>query len=230
MVKYLLREKAYHLLKQKIVRSEYAIGEQLVEPKLCQELEIGRTPVREALQQLASENLVKILPRKGVFVNDINIVEWRHLLESRIMIEVYCARKAVTMATAASINGLRALFDDIDTLVTERSIPELLDIDNRFHMGILALVENPVISEIGSKIYNQLLRTWFVSFSRRSTDEILTTTREHLALLDAIETGQPDLAERHVMHHLKSYSDKIGSSVAEEVFPSPAPVHGEYTF
>lgn len=227
MVKYLLREKAYHLLKQKIVRSEYAIGEQLLEPKLCKELGIGRTPVREALQQLASENLVKIIPRKGVFVNEINIMEWRHLLESRIMVEVYCARKAATMVKPARIDELRALFDNIEDLAAERRIPELLDIDNRFHMGILGLVDNPVIYEIGSKIYNQLLRTWFVAFSRRSTAELLTTAREHQVLLDAIESGQPDLAERHVMHHLKSYSDKIVSSVAEDVFQPHAPMHGD---
>ncbi len=75
----MLREKAYTLLKRKIVTLEYPVGSQLMEQEICEELGIGRTPVREALQRLAAEKLVTIIPRRGIFVSDINFGSFKDL-------------------------------------------------------------------------------------------------------------------------------------------------------
>ncbi len=205
----LLRDKAYGLLRHKIVTLEYPIGSQLVEQDICRELGIGRTPVREALQRLAAEKLVTIIPRRGIFVSQINLWELQRLIETRVMIDVFCARTAASIAAPHHIRSLRSLFETAEQWAAERRIPELLEVDRHFHMGIISILDNPFISEMAEKIYDQLMRTWFLSFSRRTNEEIRETVREHLAIVDALEAGQPEAAEREVLRHLESYRRKV---------------------
>ena len=207
----LLRNKAYRILKQNIVTLEYAPGRQIIEKDLCNEIGIGRTPVREALQRLASEKLIKIIPRKGIFISDINMWELSRLMEARIMLEGYCIRKVALLVTKGQIQKLRSFFLKAPELVENRKITDLLEIDRKFHMGLIALMDNFFIEEVAAKIYDQLARTWYLSFSRRSQEELMATVKEHLAIVDALESGRAGAAEQAVMTHLKNYQAKVMS-------------------
>jgi DNA-binding GntR family transcriptional regulator len=211
MSRHLLRDNAYQLLKEKIVTLAYKPGSQLMEQDLCAEIGIGRTPVREALQRLSSEKLIKIIPRKGIFVSDINMWELSRLMEARIMLESFCIRKIVGRVTGDQIEKLRFLFRHTASLADERKIHELLDIDRQFHMGLVGLVDNFFIEEMAAKIYDQLVRTWYLSFSRRSREELMETVDEHLAIVDALDTGHRETAERAMMQHLENYQAKVMS-------------------
>ena len=211
MPNHLLRNKAYSILKQNIVTLEYAPGSQIMEKDLCNEIGIGRTPVREALQRLASEKLIKIIPRKGIFISDINMWELSRLMEARIMLEGYCIRKVALLVTKSQIQKLRSFFLKAPELVENRKITDLLEIDRKFHMGLIALMDNFFIEEVAAKIYDQLARTWYLSFSRRSQEELMATVKEHLAIIDALESGRAGAAEQAVMTHLKNYQAKVMS-------------------
>lgn len=205
----LLRDKADGLLRHKIVTLVYPIGCQLVEQDICRELGIGRTRVREALQRLATEKLVTIIPRRGIFVSQINLWALQRLIETRVMVDLFCARTAASIAAPHHIRFLRNLFETAEQWAAERRIPELLEVDRHFHMGIISILDNPFISEMAEKIYDQLMRTAFLSFSRCTNEEIRETVREHLAIVDALEAGQPEAAEREVLWHLESYRRKV---------------------
>ncbi|SHE55111.1 DNA-binding transcriptional regulator, GntR family [Desulfacinum infernum DSM 9756] len=205
----LLREKAYTLLKRKIVTLEYPVGSQLLEQEICEELGIGRTPVREALQRLAAEKLVTIIPRRGMFVSEINFWELQRLIEARLMVDVFCARTAASIASPVQIRALKDLVGSAQQWAAERRIPDLLETDRRFHLHIVAFLENPFISETAEKIYDQMFRTWFLSFSRRTGDEILDTLNEHLSIVEALEARNPDTAERAVRRHVENYRRKL---------------------
>ena len=110
MSEQLLRDKAYNAIKQKIVTLEYDMGQQLVESDISSQLDLGRTPIREAIQQLSREGLVVIIPRKGVYVSDISMWEFQKLMETRAMLELYCIREAVKLITPNNIADLRNLF------------------------------------------------------------------------------------------------------------------------
>lgn len=205
----LLREKAYTLLKRKIVTLEYPVGSQLMEQEICEELGIGRTPVREALQRLAAEKLVTIIPRRGIFVSDINFWEFQRLVEARLMIDIFCARTAASIASSGQIRSLKDLLVTAQQWAAERRIPELLETDRCFHLQIVAVLENPFISEAAEKIYDQMFRTWFLSFSRRTREEVLETLNEHLLIVEALEERQPDAAEQAVRRHIENYRRKL---------------------
>ena len=88
-----MRDQAFQWLKKKIITLEYPMGSALVENDICQALGMGRTPVREAIQQLAAEGLVSILPRKGTFVSNVSFWDFEKLLETRVMLETHVAKQ-----------------------------------------------------------------------------------------------------------------------------------------
>ncbi len=204
-----LRVQAYQWLKKKIITLEYAMGSHLVENDLCRELGMGRTPVREAVQQLASEGLVNILPRKGCFVSNINLWEFENLLDARIMLETHVVRRLAGIINPEQIAKLRALFDDVPALIKQRDIDALLTIEREFHQGLVTLLDNPYLDTIAENIYDLVTRTWYLSFRRRSQDDLASTLQENLDILERLEQNDADAAEEAVREHVISFKNKV---------------------
>ena len=116
-----LTDKAYSVLEEMIVTLRLEPGEVLSEVALSQELKIGRTPIREALQRLAREGLVLILPRKGILVSDINPRKQLLLLEVRRELERLIARSAAQRATPGEKQAFAAIADGIEKASKDKS-------------------------------------------------------------------------------------------------------------
>src|SRR5438552_17210365 len=93
-------EEAYQRILERIVRLEMAPGSVVNEARLREELGIGRTPIREALQRLGRENLVRSIPHRGTFVTDLNIPDLAPITEVRVVPEAPPARPAPAERTA----------------------------------------------------------------------------------------------------------------------------------
>src|SRR5438552_15886605 len=109
-----LTDRAYASLEELIVTLQLPPGEAVSEAALSKQLGIGRTPIREALQRLARENLVVILPRRGVIVSEINVKTQLRLLEVRREVERLVAKSAARRATdpqRAQFSGLARDFE-----------------------------------------------------------------------------------------------------------------------
>ncbi len=204
-----LRVQAYQWLKKKIITLEYAMGSHLVENDLCRELGMGRTPVREAVQQLASEGLVNILPRKGCFVSNINLWEFENLLDARIMLETHVVRRLAGIINSEQIAKLRALFDDVPALIKRRDIDALLTIEREFHQGLVTLLDNPYLDAIAENVYDLVTRTWYLSFRRRSQNDLASTLQENIDILEKLEQNDADAAEEAVREHVVSFKNKV---------------------
>lgn len=204
-----LRVQAYQWLKKKIITLEYAMGSHLVENDLCRELGMGRTPIREAVQQLASEGLVNIIPRKGCFVSNINLWEFENLLDARIMLETHVVKRLAEIITSDQIDTLRALFADVPALIQKRDIDALLMIEREFHQGLVTLLDNPFLDAIAENIYDLVTRTWYLSFRRRSQDDLASTLQENLDILDKLAKNDADAAEEAVRSHVISFKNKV---------------------
>jgi len=87
-------DKAYKQIKEKIVTIEMKPGAVIREVELMADLKLGRTPIREALKRLQSENLVIATPRRGMFVSDVAITDLTQIYEIRVELEALCARLA----------------------------------------------------------------------------------------------------------------------------------------
>src|SRR5207237_3796488 len=105
-------EEAYARILERIVSLEMPPGSVVNEARLRDELGIGRTPIREALQRLARENLVRSIPHRGTFVTDVNITDLARITEVRVVLESHAARLAAEKLTTSdreAIDGLLAL-------------------------------------------------------------------------------------------------------------------------
>src|SRR6266496_4014258 len=153
---------AYHLIKEKIITLELPPASVIDEARLIAELGLGRTPIREALQRLALDNLVVILPRRGTIVADLNMSDLQKIFEIRIELEVYGVRLAAQRATVAQIAAMEALFEDADTLLRDGDNYQLIRLDHQAHRLLAQAAHNEFLEETLERLYNHVLRLWYV--------------------------------------------------------------------
>src|SRR5947207_10347231 len=104
-------EEAYTRILDRIVSLEMPPGSVVNEARLREELGIGRTPIREALQRLARENFVRSIPHRGTFVTDVNITDLARITEVRIVLEAHAARLATEKLTSADRESIEELLE-----------------------------------------------------------------------------------------------------------------------
>ena len=154
-------------------------------------LEIGRTPVREALRQLARENLVEVHARRGMFVSSVEVGDLAALSEVRARLESFAAGLAAERRTARGPrrDGPRCSRSSKRSLGDGRA---LIDLDQRLHRHVYRCAHNPFLEATLDGYYVLTLRIWFMALDRvaRLDDAV----HEHRALLEAIRDG--DATER----------------------------------
>src|SRR3954463_10047162 len=128
----LLADRAYAALRDRIVQLRIAPGAPINEDQLGRELEMGRTPVREAIKRLALENLVTVFPRRGTFASEINITDLAHISDVRQQLEGHAACRAAERLPGAGRAELEALLERIEAPgAADRD--ELIELDAEIH-------------------------------------------------------------------------------------------------
>jgi|SRR5690348_6314151 len=157
-----LAEKAYQLLVRKITRLDYAPGSVLVEKVLIDDLDIGRTPIREALQRLAIERLVDHLPNRGMFVSEITASGVQEIYEFRALVDGYAAWLAASRATQPQTNELRQLHKYLLRATEDDDVDRYVALDRRFYEILSAAAHNTLVVDAIPRIFNLHLRLWFL--------------------------------------------------------------------
>ena len=197
-----LADKAYHEIRGLIVSLELAPGAVIDEKELIERLEIGRTPVREALRRLAHERLVEVYPRRGMFVTGVDVRELARLSEVREVLEPEAARLAAERATDVDRAELGALLVELDA---GRS--ELIDLDERIHRAVYRAAHNDLLEATLEQYYVLALRIWSIALDR--AHELEEAVEEHRALLEAIQAGDGDRAADTMRAHVQNFEQAM---------------------
>ena len=136
-----LSQKAYEMIRRRIVNLQLPPGQILNENHLQIELGLGRTPIREALLRLSLERLVTIVPRRGIYVNDIGIGDLQQIFEVRIGLEALAARLAAQRGTEAHWTKMDLALKRLDQH-PRADTKELLSIDETCHLVIYDAASN----------------------------------------------------------------------------------------
>src|SRR5256886_6899238 len=192
-------ERAYLLIRDQIVTLRLAPGSVIEEARLRQELGLGRTPIREALQRLAHENLVTFVPHRGTFVSDINLTDLHRLTEVRTEMESYAARLAAERATARDRAQMDALIGELST-IDEADVHNLMRLDQRIHRLVYQATRNAFLQAMLEESFNLSLPIWFLGLDRRA--RLKDAVGEHRQLLDAIGSRDAARAESLLLHHV----------------------------
>jgi DNA-binding GntR family transcriptional regulator len=201
-----LSEKAYRLIKKKVVTLELPPSTVIDEQALMRELDLGRTPIREALQRLDSEGLVNIVPRRGTFVNDISITDLQKIFELRTALEGFCARLAARRITEDQIERMESVLRDIEE-VHNGDPRALMRIDKRFHGLLYAAADNEFLAETLDRLYDLSLRLWHLVLTRLTG--VRHSVEQHRSVLEALKESDEAQAEAHVQAHIVEFQQNI---------------------
>jgi DNA-binding GntR family transcriptional regulator len=205
----LLADRAYAELRDRIVTLQIAPGAPIDEDALGGELEIGRTPVREAIKRLALENLVTVFPRRGTFASDINITDLAAISDVRIQLEGHAAYRAAQRITASQREELDLLLEELARSEGSDDVEALMALDTRVHRFIHRCAGNPYLEETLGRYFNLSLRIWYLVIDR--LPHLFTRVHEHDDLLRAIAEGDADHAREVLAEHVETFEREIRS-------------------
>jgi len=206
-----LRDQAYDVIKHMIITCQLRPGEILSEAVLSTNLDIGRTPIRRAIDRLVGDGLVEVMPRKGSIVKPVSFDEILNIIDIRIVNESFCVRVA---ASSASPEVLAQLHHNLDAMLRSAKLGEIETIarlDQEFHALIAGAARNPIMSDLLSNLHDRSARLWFISL--RANEQHLRVCDEHAAIIDGISRQDPDLAERAMRAHIESFRANISRQI-----------------
>jgi DNA-binding GntR family transcriptional regulator len=214
-----LSEQAYECIKQEIVSLKLPPGSVINEAGLQEKLGLGRTPIREALKRLSLEKLVVIVPRRGMFVNEIGIRDLQQLFEMRLPLESLAARLAAERGTDEHWERMKSALSDLPE--TGANNEALITIDKTCHEIIYEAADNEFLRDTLVTHYALSLRLWYYFLSR--IGDMREVILEHQLILDALQAKDGDKAARLMERHIGTFQEEIqlvmfGSAVPADVF------------
>lgn len=204
-----LSHQAYGRIKQRIVSLELTPGSVLDERSLREELGLGRTPIREALQRLALEKLVVIVPRRGMYVSDIRITSLRQLFEVRLVLEGLAARLAADRGTDQHWAQMEEVLDESPDAQDTADNALLIALDEACHQIIYEAADNEFLLDTLSTMYALSLRLWYFFLNR--IGDMRSAVMEHRRIMEALKRGDGDQASRLMEKHIRTFQEEIQS-------------------
>ncbi len=192
-----------------IVRLDLAPGAVIRDDDLQARLGLGRTPIREALQRLVREQLVVVIPRRGMFVAGIDVGELATLYETRAVIEPYAARLACARGTDDHWRRMREVLDRAHAPGAVGA--ELIEHDRACHEIVWEAADNRFLTDTLDMLYAQSDRVWHMYLA--DVDDMADAVAEHTEILDALEAGDGDRAAQLTEAHVRSFDTGIRRAV-----------------
>jgi DNA-binding GntR family transcriptional regulator len=205
----LFSDQAYERIKEMILTMQLRPGQMLTEAELGAQLGLGRMPVREALQRLAQEDLVAIVPRKGSFVVPLQLDDLQQIFELRLALECLSARLAAERITEEELRQLEELIER-NRAVNEGTAAHVR-VDRAFHLGVAAASRNEYLVRAVERLLNLALRLLYMSGSPMArVGEILP---EYRSILDALRRRDGEAACRAMEAHIEEFRNKVRHAI-----------------
>jgi DNA-binding GntR family transcriptional regulator len=209
-----LSQKAYKKIRRKIISTELPPGAIIDEGALQLELGLGRTPIREALLRLSVEQLVLIVPRRGIFVTEISITDLNQLFEIRLELEALAIRQAVRRGTSIHWRQMEATLAQMPDEDNPNPHEILIAIDEQCHRIIYQAADNKFLQKTLVTLYALSLRLWF--FFLAKIGGMQKTVDEHNDILEALRDGDEARAVHLMEEHIHAFQDEMVSAIMRD--------------
>ncbi|SDG82206.1 GntR family transcriptional regulator [Pelagibacterium luteolum] len=206
-----LRDTAYDEIRKLIVTCELRPGQPLTVTDLAEALNIGRTPVIQAIDRLAVDGLVDVMPRKGIVVSPVSLDDFMEVIEMRMVNETAAVRWAAERASRAEIAMMEANLAGIWQAAKDRNIDEFISLDRDFHRLITQSASNRILGDVLSSLHDKALRFWFISL--KAPDHNIRVCEQHAAVIEGIKSGNLDVAEKAMREHIASFQMNATSQI-----------------
>ena len=203
----------YRQLKRMAVSFELRPGDRINEASVARQLGASRTPLREALNRLAAENLVEFRPGAGFFCRELDAKSIFDLYEVRRILEVASVRLACERATDDQLSELKKEHYDVGRSGVVDTVGRATDRDEDFHIDIARLTGNAVLPGQLNAVNEQIRFIRWVDMVAR----VRTTKSEHRAIIDALMERNADTAAEIMSVHISRRMDQIVEAVKEGI-------------
>lgn len=212
----LLSHRAYHSIKNDIVACKLPPGGFIAQMDLADRYQVGLTPVREALRQLAQEGFVQPVPRMGYIVSPITARDVEEIYEMRIILETTSVRLASTRGTEIELRYLMEMADFSYRYKDLTSYSRFLGQNKTFHETIGRLAKNKRLEQHISRTMDELTRVFHLGLDiRDSADEMRS---DHISLAKALLERDANLAERLIRSEILLSRERVMEAL--QVFAS----------
>ncbi len=193
-------------LEKNILEGKYQRGEILTENKLCQELGVSRTPIREALRRLSQEHIIEE-SAKGCVVIGITEKDLRDIYEIRTVLECLASAKAAKNRNPEKLEQLKEALELQEFYLSKRDADQIKRMDNRFHNAVYALSDSTVFCDTLIPLHKKIQKNRRASVENRS--RALASVEEHRKIYEAIAAGDVEAAEKYTTEHIQNAYDHI---------------------
>lgn len=195
-----LAEIAYRTLRDSILSFKLQQGQVYNEMAVSKELGLSRTPVREALLRLSSENLITFLPRKGFIITSYTLQDIEEVFELRLILEAKVVRKITSKINKENIQELRKQITLQKSAAGKRDYHGFMLSDRTFHKIFFELADNSKLLNIMNNFQDicHMMGICYLKVDMLYEEAI----RDHEAIVESIKTGDADKAETAICKHI----------------------------
>lgn len=196
-----LTDELVDILRDRILKGEYKIGEKIKENQIATEFKVSRTPIREAFKQLENEGLIDYIPNRGCFAKGFTRQDIEDIYAVRKALEIMAVEWAVSRISDEQIQALQEQSELMEFYTTKKDSDKVLELNSAYH--------DIIYDAAGSRFMAQILRSYkeyieqtrkVILYEQAYLEEIL---KEHKAVLAAIKARDVDGAKKAMAEHLE---------------------------
>lgn len=201
-----LADQVFEHIETDILSGKYQKGEILTEMKLCSEMGVSRTPVREALRRLEQEHLIEESP-KGTVVIGIGEKDLEDIFLIRVKLEGEATKMAAHNYTEEQLLLLREAVEFQEFYLNKKDPDHIKLMDSRFHETIFKMCGSRVFYDVLKPLHRKILKYRRASVTDNS--RAMASVSEHRAIYEAISAGNGELASELIIEHLNNAYNQI---------------------
>lgn len=202
-----LRERVFRKIRESILLGKYKQGDVLRETVIAKELNVSRTPVREAIRQLELEGLVYSIPNKETVVAGITEEDVEDIFMIRSRLEGLAARRAAERITENELDEMKEVLDLTEFYATKGDIVHIGELDHRFHDIVYNAAKSKIMKQVLSDFHTYVQKTRMTSLE--TPGRIQGLLEEHTAIYKAIQVRDGHQAEKLMDKHIRQVSKNM---------------------
>jgi DNA-binding GntR family transcriptional regulator len=211
-----MNQDIYRTLRDRIIYLDYEPGYILKEQALAKEFGVSRTPLRTVLFRLEWEHLLKILPRTGILVMELELNTITHVFQARLELEAVIGAMAAERFTKLHFNRLDEMILECERQLDHKDPRALGLLDRDTKQLFYEAANNPFLTEMSDRLYSLTFRLWYFNMLKMNhaqwNVEVLAVKEDLLALSELLKAGIPERVGRARKEHLLKHLERIRST------------------
>lgn len=205
------RDIVFEILRKAILNGLFSKGERIMETKIAEDLDISRTPVREAFRKLELEGLTEYYPKKGTIVKGITKEDIAEIYDMREVLEGLAVRLACKNISETEMKNLKETLYNMEQHVNDKDDSLLYELHDKYNNIILNASKNKRLIESLLNLYEYITSFRKITLSRNERRTI--SLAEHKRIAELIELKKPEQAEECCKEHIRKAKETILSNL-----------------